>query len=95
LFCEGLEPSPQPLSSDGSLSGAMNMRAIIAIVLSAAALAACTPDNDVTGSIGMCARKLYTPFNPMDMKQCVGACIACERGVITTCSTSCTLKGAQ
>jgi hypothetical protein len=31
----------------------------------------------------------------MDMKQCVGACIACERGVITTCSTSCTLKGAQ
>jgi hypothetical protein len=95
LFCEGLEPSPQPLSSDGSLSGAMNMRAIIAIVLSAAALAACTPDNDVTGSIGNCARKLYSPFNPKDMKQCVGACIACERGVITTCSTSCTLKGAQ
>ena len=27
------------------------MRAMIAIVLSAAALAACTPDNDVTGSI--------------------------------------------
>jgi hypothetical protein len=95
LFCEGLEPSPQPLSSDGSLSGAMNMRAIIAIMLSAATLAACTPDNDVTGSIGICARKLYTPFNPMDMKQCVGACIACERGVITTCSTSCTLKGAH
>ena len=95
MFCEGLEPSPQPLSSDGSLSGAMNMRAIIAIMLSAATLAACTPDNDVTGSIGICARKLYTPFNPMDMKQCVGACIACERGVITTCSTSCTLKGAH
>jgi hypothetical protein len=73
----------------------MTMRAIIAIMLSAATLAACTPDNDVTGSIGICARKLYTPFNPMDMKQCVGACIACERGVITTCSTSCTLKGAH
>jgi hypothetical protein len=29
------------------------------------------------------------------MKQCVAACIACERGVTTTCSTSCTLKGAQ
>ena len=71
------------------------MRAIIAIMLSAAMLAACTPDNDVTGSIGICARKLYTPFNPMDMKQCVGACIASERGVITTCSTSCTLKGAH
>ena len=29
------------------------------------------------------------------MKQCVAVCIACERGVMTTCSTSCTLKGAQ
>jgi len=72
------------------------MRAIIAIILSAATLAACTPDsNDVTNSIGDCARKLYTPFNPKDMKQCVAACIACESGVVTTCSTSCTLKGAR
>jgi hypothetical protein len=71
------------------------MRAIIAIVLSAAALAACTPDNDVTGSIGTCARNLYSSFNPKDMKQCVGACIACEHGVTTTCTTSCTLKGAR
>ena len=46
------------------------MRVIIAIVLSAAALAACTPEsnNDV---------------------------ISCERGVVTTCSTACKLKGAQ
>ena len=38
------------------------MRVIIAIVLSAAALAACTPEsnNDVTGSIDNCARKLYS-----------------------------------
>lgn len=72
------------------------MRAIIAIVLSAAALAACSPDNnDVTGSIGNCARKLYSPYNPKDMKQCVGVCIACDRGVTTTCSTACTLKGAR
>ncbi len=73
------------------------MRAIIAIVLSAAALAACSPDNnnDVTGSIETCARKLYSTYNPKNMKQCVGACIACERGVTTTCSTACTLKGAR
>jgi len=71
------------------------MRAMIAIVLSAAALVACTPDNnDVTGSID-CARKLYSTYNPKDMKQCVGACIACDRGVTTTCSTACTLKGAR
>ena len=74
------------------------MRVIIAIVLSAAALAACTPENkqaDVTGSIDNCARKLYSQYNPKDMKQCVAVCIACERGVTTTCSTACTLRGAQ
>jgi hypothetical protein len=71
------------------------MRATIFIILSAAALAACTPDNDVTGSIGNCARNLYSPFNPKDMKQCVGACIACDHGITTTCTTSCTLKGAH
>ena len=72
------------------------MRAIIAIVLAAAALAACSPDNDdVTGSIASCASKLYSSYNPKDIKQCVGVCIACSRGVTTTCSTSCTLKGAR
>ncbi len=72
------------------------MRAIIVIVLSAAALAACSPDNnDVTGSIENCARKLYSTYNPKNMKQCVGACIACDKGVMTTCSTACTLKGAR
>ena len=73
------------------------MRVIIATVLSAAALAACTPEssNDVTGTIGDCARKLYSQYNPKDIKQCVAVCIACERGVTTTCSTACTLRGAQ
>lgn len=78
------------------------MRAIIAAVLpaiailSTMALASCSPDgNDVTGSVGTCANKLYTPYNPKDLKQCVAVCIACERGVTTTCSTSCTLKGAH
>jgi len=73
------------------------MRTILAIMLSAVVLAGCKPDssNDVTGSIDNCARKLYTVYNPKDMKQCVAVCLACQRGVMTTCSTSCTLKGAQ
>jgi hypothetical protein len=75
------------------------MRVIIAIILSAAALAACTPESnsyaEVTGSIDNCARKLYSQYNPKDKKQCVAVCIACERGVVTTCSTACTLRGAQ
>lgn len=73
------------------------MRAIFAIAVAALVLAGCKPDtNDVTGSINdSCANKLYTPYNPKDMKQCVAVCIACERGVVTTCTTSCTLKGAR
>ncbi|KRR19604.1 hypothetical protein CQ14_17485 [Bradyrhizobium lablabi] len=75
------------------------MRVIIAIILSAAALAACTPETgtsaEVTGSIDNCARKLYSQYNPKDLKQCVAVCITCERGVVTTCSTACTLRGAQ
>jgi hypothetical protein len=72
------------------------MRAIIVVILSAAALAACSPDNnDVTGSIETCARNLYSTYNPKNMKQCVGVCIACDKGVMTTCSTACTLKGAR
>ncbi|WOH67192.1 hypothetical protein [Bradyrhizobium sp. BWA-3-5] len=74
------------------------MRVIIAIMLAATALAACTPEDgsnaEVTGSIDNCARKLYTPYNPKDKKQCVAVCIACERGVVVTCSTACTLRGA-
>ena len=74
------------------------MRVIIAIILATTALAACTPESgsnaDVTGSIDNCARKLYSQYNPKDKKQCVAVCIACERGVVVTCSTACTLRGA-
>ena len=95
LDCEAWSRRRNSVATEGSFRGALTMRAIIAIVLAAAALAACSPDNDVTGSIGSCANKLFSPFNPRDMKQCVAACITCDRGVTTTCSTSCTLKGAR
>ena len=75
------------------------MRVIIVIMLAAMALAACKPESssnaEVTGSIDTCVRKLYSQYNPKDLKQCVAVCIACERGVTTTCSTACTLRGAQ
>jgi hypothetical protein len=71
------------------------MRTVFIMIFAAITLMSCTPDNDVTGSIGICARQLYSPYNPKDMKQCVGACIACERGITTTCATSCMLKGAR
>ena len=78
------------------------MRALLAIVLAAAALSACTPESSsppaevaTTGSADKCVRALYSQYNPKDKKQCVAACIACEKGVMTTCSTACTLRGAS
>lgn len=72
------------------------MRIVMACLL-LPLVASCSPssDGDVTGATGSCAAKLYGSYNPRDMKQCVDVCIRCNRGVTTTCSTSCTLKGAQ
>jgi ferredoxin-like protein FixX len=42
-----------------------------------------------------CAAKLYSPYDPKNLEQCMGVCLACSAGVKTTCSTSCTLKGAR
>lgn len=42
-----------------------------------------------------CAAKLYSPYDPKNLEQCMAVCVACSAGVKTTCSTSCTLKGAR
>lgn len=42
-----------------------------------------------------CATKLYSPYDPKNLEQCTAVCLACSAGVKTTCSTSCTLKGAR
>lgn len=42
-----------------------------------------------------CASKLYSPYDPKNLEQCMAVCMACSAGVKTTCSTSCTLKGAR
>lgn len=42
-----------------------------------------------------CAAKLYSPYDPKNLEQCMAVCIACSGGVKTTCSTSCVLKGAR
>jgi hypothetical protein len=56
-----------------------------------------TPDASTpsTSAPSACATNLYANYNPRNMEQCVNVCLRCERGVMTTCSTSCTLKGAH
>lgn len=67
----------------------------LVLLLMAVALAACSQETDATGSANACAAKLFNPFNPKVMEHCVAACVKCDRGTVTTCSTSCTMKGAR
>jgi hypothetical protein len=56
----------------------------------------CKPETvETTGAASACAAKLYSHYDPTNMEQCVDVCMRCERGVTTTCTTSCTLKGAR
>jgi hypothetical protein len=68
---------------------------IAVLVAIGCALCACSPASDTTGSISSCAREMYPAFNAKIMEQCVAACKKCDHGVTTTCTTSCTLKGAR
>jgi hypothetical protein len=52
-------------------------------------------DNQVVGAENACAEQLYSSYDPKILDQCVNVCIKCNRGVMTTCSTSCRMKGAQ
>ena len=64
-------------------------------VLFVITLVACSPDAEVTGSANKCATDLYPSYNQKLLNQCVDVCIKCNHGNTTTCSTSCTLKGAH
>ena len=80
-----------------SLLGSRSLRIAIVATLSLLLLS-CQPDQqpETTGSTpNACATNLYANYNPANMEQCVNVCLRCEHGVRTTCSTSCTLKGAH
>jgi hypothetical protein len=64
-------------------------------LIAAMAVAGCSRDDDVTASTNSCAAKLYATFDPKSFDQCFNACMRCDHGVTTTCSTACRLKGAR
>ena len=72
------------------------MRRFAVLIATALVMMSCSPAEDVTGSIhNKCATDLYSNFKPKAMDQCMAVCLKCDRGTTTTCSTSCTLKGAH
>jgi hypothetical protein len=72
------------------------MRRLAVLIATAMLIAACSPQEEVTGSIhNKCAIRLYPSYNRKALDQCVAVCIKCDNGTPTTCSTSCTLQGAR
>jgi hypothetical protein len=72
------------------------MRRFAVLIATAFVMVSCSPDDEVTGSIhNKCATDLYPSYNPKVRDQCVDVCIKCDHGNMTTCSTSCMLKGAR
>ncbi len=70
------------------------MARVLIIVALALLAAGCRQDNDTTGSIDNCPVRLAKNYNPRNLDQCVSACRSCDHGTVTTCTTSCRLKGA-
>jgi hypothetical protein len=72
---------------------------IFVIATVTAVLLGCKSEVETTGSTSAapnaCAAKLYSRYDPKNFDQCVDVCLRCERGITTTCTTSCTLKGAH
>jgi hypothetical protein len=69
------------------------MKRTTAFVTIALVVSASSPDSD--GSVSSCVKNLYPAYNPKSLDQCVAVCQKCDRGVVTTCNTSCSLKGAR
>jgi PBP1b-binding outer membrane lipoprotein LpoB len=71
------------------------MSRTVAIICLALTVGACSQESQEASATNKCAADLFSPYNPKDLKQCVPVCIKCENGTTTTCTTSCTLKGAK
>jgi hypothetical protein len=57
-------------------------------------LGACNETEQPTEAQQRCIASQYSAYNPKQLDQCVNVCKACMKGVTTTCTTSCKLKGA-
>jgi hypothetical protein len=68
---------------------------VLALLIPLAVLGACSREPEVTPPSPQCLASITPPYDEKVFDRCVAGCIKCENGVMTTCSTSCRLKGAR
>ena len=71
------------------------MRTLGLYILAAAWLTGCSNEPEYTYEQRLCIAKQYEHYDANQMSQCVNVCKSCMGGSTTTCTTSCTLKGAR
>jgi hypothetical protein len=71
------------------------MKRFAVLVALAFVVGGCSPEVETTGTTSSCAKELFPDYNSKVLDQCVAVCKKCDRGITTTCTTSCTLKGAH
>ena len=82
-------------SDGGPMRPVVRPLAVLLALALACAVASCRADEETTGSVNKCATALFPSYNAKRLDQCVAVCLACDHGTTTTCTTSCTLKGAR
>jgi hypothetical protein len=68
---------------------------VLVILIPLAVLAACSREPEFPAPPSQCLASINPPYDEKVFDRCVAGCIKCENGVVTTCSTSCRLKGAK
>jgi hypothetical protein len=71
------------------------MQIVLVIFIPLAVLAACSQQPESASSANQCKSALALSNDEKNFDQCIATCIKCENGVVTTCATSCRLKGAK
>ena len=85
----------------GSLTGIVNNAGMLNVVPITRCNFEDIPDSEWDESFRLNTKsawygcKAALPYDEKIFDQCIAACIKCERGVTTTCATSCRLKGAK
>jgi hypothetical protein len=95
---KALREAKPMVSVTGALSGKPKLRPrnLVVSLGILCSLAGCNEEaSDPEIKALQCAKRQYADFNPKNMQQCVDVCITCGKGTVTTCSTSCTVRGAK
>jgi hypothetical protein len=71
------------------------MRMLSLSMLATLLLTSCSNEPGYTDQQRVCIARLYKDYDTKQMSQCVNVCKSCMGGNTTTCTTSCTLKGAR